>query len=142
MTAKHSLLLTSCTWDSGNYQSFRMIPVTQGCPYVEAFYDPAVKVLVVLSKDQKESLTLVPKLDEYGNAVKKNNRPVVDRQRVHSYKEFYIEQPEEIRSFVLLTAVNADSYDYEKFLHGGSLRDTETQFNPAEVQEPLVVVPS
>lgn len=111
-----SLLLTSCTWDNGAYESFRMIPVTQDCPYVEAFYDPLEKLLVVLSKDKKESMTMVHKVDEYGNAVKKNNRPLIDRQRMVSFKEFYITKPEEIKQFINLFAYNANAFNYHKFL--------------------------
>jgi hypothetical protein len=111
-----SLLLTSCTWDNGAYESFRMLPVTQECPYVEAFFDPLEKVLVVLSKDKKESLTIVHKLDEYGNGVKKNNRPLLDRQRMVSFKEFYITRPEEIKQFINLFAHNAEDFNYQKFL--------------------------
>jgi len=116
MEIQRSLLLTSCTWDNGNYESFRMIPVTQDCPYVEAFYDPVEKVLVVLSKEKKESVTLLPKLDEYGNAAQKHNRPLVDRQRVTYFKEYYIKKPEEIREFIELFAINADGFDYNQLM--------------------------
>jgi hypothetical protein len=93
-----------------------MIPINQECPYVEVFYDPEEKVLVVLSKEKKESMTLVPKLDEYGNATKKNNRPLVDRQRMNYFKEYYIKKPEEVEAFIQLFAINADGFDYEKSL--------------------------
>jgi hypothetical protein len=111
-----SLLLTSCSWDNGAYESFRMLPVTQECPYVEAFYDPLEKLLVVLSKDKKESLAMIPKTDEYGNGMKKNNRPLMDRQRMVSFKEFYITKPEEIKQFINLFAYNANVFNYHKIL--------------------------
>jgi hypothetical protein len=116
MQIQRSLLLTSCTWDNGNYESFRMIPLTQECPYVEAFYDPTIKVLVVLLKEKKERLTLVPRLDEYGNETKKNNRALIDRQRAEYYKEYYITRPEEVEQFIELFAYNADAFNYRKIL--------------------------
>lgn len=116
MQIQRSLLLTSCTWDNGNYESFRMIPLTQECPYVEVFYDPTIQVLVVLLKEQKERLTLVPKLDEYGNEAKKNNRALIDRQRAAYYKEFYITKPAEMEQFIELFGYNTDSFNYQKIL--------------------------
>lgn len=116
MQIQKSLLLTSCTWDNGNYESFRMIPLTQECPYVESFYDPVEKILVVLSKEKKESLAIVQKIDDYGNGARKNNRPLVDRHRVVSFKEFYITKSDEIKQFISLFAFNADEFDYHKYL--------------------------
>lgn len=116
MQIQRSLLLTSCKWNNGNYESFRMIPVTQECPYVEAFYDPELKVLVVLSKEKKESLAVVPKIDAYGNDARKNNRPLVDRHRMAYFKEYYITKPEEVTQFIKLFAFNAEIFDYNKII--------------------------
>jgi hypothetical protein len=116
MSIKKSLLLTTCNWENGQYESFKMIPVTNDCPYTEVFYDPLARVLVLFAKDKKEHFTVLQKLDEFGHGARKNNKPLVDRHRLESFKEHYIDRPEEIAQFVNLFAINADQYDFQKYL--------------------------
>ena len=46
-----NMLLIKSNWNDG--ETFRMIPLTIDCPYVECIYDPKQKVLVLISKITK-----------------------------------------------------------------------------------------
>lgn len=122
MNEKQMLLVTT-SWSSENknqkvYDTIRMIPITNDCPYIECFYDPLTKVMVLLGKDQKDNFTLLQKLDEFGHGRIKNNKALVDRHRAPAYKEYYIYNKEEIKSFITLFGFNADTFNYAKYLDG------------------------
>jgi hypothetical protein len=115
-----SMLLVTSTW--GKTTTFKMIPVTVHCPYNEAIYDPENKVLALISKDKKESMHMIPKLNEFGDVVpmkigKRNNGKdfAEERKVMETFYEYYVEDQEEIKAFVSMFAVNADKFDYAKF---------------------------
>ena len=47
----------------GQMKSFKMIPITEDCPYVEC-YSHQEKMMVVISKFMKQSYHMVQKLDD------------------------------------------------------------------------------
>jgi hypothetical protein len=115
------MLITS-TWEKK--ETFKMIPVTTNCPFNEVIYDPEKKFLAIVSKDKKENLKNVFRLDENGEpefvSPKKprHDQAPYKQQRVslETYYEYYITKDEEVRAFVSAFAVNADQFDIEQFI--------------------------
>ena len=64
-TLGSNMLLIKSSWNDG--ETFKLLPVSQDCPYVECIFDPATKVFVVISKVSKTSLHMLPKLDDNGD---------------------------------------------------------------------------
>ena len=119
MSIKQTMYLSTVTWHGTNekeYESFQLTPVSLDCPYLEGFYDPLVGVLVLFSKEKKEEFTDIEKVDQYGDKIFSNNRVLKDRHLVKNNSEHYIDRPDEIKDFLQLIAVNADTYDYGKYL--------------------------
>jgi hypothetical protein len=102
--------------------SFSLIPLTLDCPFVEAMFDPSSGVLAVISKVKKESLHMVPRLDEEGQPMRlkfPNNETgkVVKEQRlqIETFSEIYIKEKDEIAMLVYLFAINAEDFDISKY---------------------------
>jgi len=135
-----NMLLHTSYW--GERNTFKMLPVTQECPYAEVIYDPTTTLLVIISKISKENLQFVPKINEQGDIVpvkipRTNGKNYCEsRISMQLLQEYYLTTKEEQEAFVEQFAVNADSYDYKKFL-----RDLEEEaknpIKPVE-QKPLV----
>lgn len=117
---KNMFLYTSY-W--GDQKTFKLMPITEDCPFTEAIYHPAATLLVVIGRQHKQNFETVPRLDDNGDAVSvgKGTRPNgknIREQRIlidvlHEY--FIIEQDEQI-NFIDQFAVNAADYDYKKYL--------------------------
>tara|TARA_R100000657_G_C4612171_1_gene64830 strand:- start:206 stop:619 length:414 start_codon:yes stop_codon:yes gene_type:complete len=106
-----------------NAESFALVPVTSDTPYVEAMFDPASGILAVISKVSKQSFHMVPRLDDNGQPQRlkvpnKTTGKTVKEQRVsmETFSEFYITNKEEIKNFINIFAINADSYDFAKYV--------------------------
>jgi hypothetical protein len=135
-----NMLLHTSYW--GDKDTFKMLPVTQDCPYAEVIYDPTTTLLVIISKISKENLQFVPKVNEQGDMVpvkrpRANGKNYCEsRISMQLLQEYYLTTKEEQESFIEQFAINADSYDYKKFL-----RDLEEEarnpIKPVE-QKPLV----
>lgn len=105
-------------------KSFNMIGVTEDCPYVEAIFDPVSAIIVVISKNKKETFTMLPRLNDDGEPQKlkvpnKETGKVMKEQRVmvETFSEFYITKKEEIENFIELFAINASSFNYKEFMN-------------------------
>jgi hypothetical protein len=108
------MMLVQSTWN--DKQTFRMIPITESCPYVECIMDPDTKVFVVISKIRKTSLHMLPKLDEYGQAVTGTKGMKQERHKIEVFQEFYVEDTSAIDEVIKQFAVNAKKFDYKKFM--------------------------
>jgi len=93
-----------------------MIPITEDCPYVECIFDPGTKVFVVISKIKKTTLHMLPKLDEYGQAVTGTKGMKQERHKIEVFQEFYVEDVSAIEELIKTFAVNAEKFDYKKFM--------------------------
>jgi len=93
-----------------------MIPIAESCPYVECIFDPGTKVFVIISKTTKQSLHMLPKLDEYGQMVTGTKGTKQERHKIEVFQEFYIEDAVAIKELIDLFAVNADTFDYASFM--------------------------
>jgi hypothetical protein len=119
MTEK-TMMLVQSTWQEK--QTFRMIPIADSCPYVECIMDPETKVFVVISKITKQSLHMLPRMDDNGDpmftkSARPNGRQIKEeRHKIEVFQEFYIEDKIAIKDLIHLFAVNAKTFDYEAFM--------------------------
>lgn len=126
MTEK-TMMLVQSTWQEK--QTFRMIPIADSCPYVECIMDPETKVFVVISKITKQSLHMLPRMDDNGDpmftkSTRPNGRQVKEeRHKIEVFQEFYIEDKIAIKDLINLFAVNAKTFDYEAFMTETELED-------------------
>jgi hypothetical protein len=118
-SAYDSMMAVSSVW--GQNRTFRLIPLDINCPYVEGIYDPETKVLVLISKNMKQSYHMLPVLDDNGDAVsakrpRANGKQLREERRLlDTYQEYYMILNEEIYSFLDKVIVNKD-YDYRSFV--------------------------
>ena len=114
------MMLVQATWQEK--QTFRMIPLADSCPYVECIFDPETKVFVIISKQTKQSLHMLPKLDDNGDPMQiKNPRPNgrtfrEERHKIEVFQEFYVEDKIAVKDLIHLFAVNASTFDYDQFM--------------------------
>ena len=130
-------MLVSGNW--GPYDTFKLIPVSVDCPYIEAIFDPSSKILAIISKNLKEAYHMVPKLDDNGDEVqmkmgKRANGKGMKEQRVmmDTYQEYYINNLEEVTSIIKSFAINADTFDYKS-----TMDKTEEELTAAVTPMPL-----
>jgi hypothetical protein len=115
-----TMMLVQATWNE--QQTFRMIPISESCPYVECIFDPATKVFVIISKITKVSLHMLPKMDENGDpvackAVRANGRNFKEeRNKIEVFQEYYVEDKVGVEQLIKLTAINADTFDFKAFM--------------------------
>lgn len=115
-----NMKLITSYWSKAD--TFKLMPINDDCPYSEVIYDPRSTLLVVVSKSGKPQYTMVEKLDDDGELVKakrpKANGKPWKEQRVmmDTLTEHYIPVKEEQEEFIKEFAVNADTFDYSKFL--------------------------
>ena len=102
-------MLVASEWDGK--PSFRTVPMTANCPYVECIFDPQSKVFVVISKTKRNTLQMLPKLDDYGQAITGTKGTKQERHKLEVFQEYYISDAESIKSFIEAIAVNTD-FDY------------------------------
>jgi len=106
-----------------NMQSFSLIPVSNEAPYVEAMFDPSSGILAVISKISKQSFHMMPKLDENGQPQRlkvpnKETGKTIKEVRVstETFSEFYLTNKDEIKDFLNIFAINADTFDFNAFM--------------------------
>lgn len=112
--SEKSMMLVQATWQ--DKQTFRMIPLTESCPYVECLFDPESKVFVIISKIKKVTLHMLPKLDDYGQPITGTKGIKQERHKVEVFQEFYIEDKIAIEDIVHGFATNASTFDYKSFM--------------------------
>ena len=64
--SENTMMLVQATWQEN--QTFRMIPISESCPYVECIMDPETKVFVIISKITRTTLQMLPRIDDNGEA--------------------------------------------------------------------------
>jgi len=122
MSQSQSMMLITSSW--GEKKTFRLMPIDLNCPFTEGIYDPDGKVLVMISKDKKESFHMLAKLDEQGDPLKlkrprANMKPFPEeRKTLETYQEHYISETKEIEQVISMFAVNKEDYDYKSIMNG------------------------
>lgn len=116
-----TMLLINSEWNAE--KSFRLIPISNDAPYVEAIFDPKAKVMAIIGKEKKETFHMVPKLNNFGDTEllrvgkRENGKNYAEeRKTMETYSEYYIHHVDDVRSIVKILAVNEADFDYEVFL--------------------------
>jgi len=105
-------------------RTFKMIPITKDCPYIEVIFDVETKILAVIHNQFKQGYHLVAKLDDNGDIeMLKNGKRKDDpkktykeeRRLMETYHEYYLFDKTEILEFINHFADNVSSYNVEGF---------------------------
>jgi len=112
------MMLISSSWK--NTKTFRLIPTSDSCPYVECIFDPELKVLAIVGKNKKDTFHMVPKLDANGDpeirkSPKADKIAKEERRTLETYQEYYISDLSQIREFIEMFAVNAKTFNYAEY---------------------------
>ena len=119
MPIEKSMMLVSSQREGA--PTFRLIPLTQDCPYGEVVYIPQAKVLAIFQKYSVEGLHVVPKLDDNGDPKRApkpraDGNPYMQERKVLTIpQDCYISNPPEIDTFIALFAINPE-FDYKVFM--------------------------
>jgi hypothetical protein len=139
-----NMMIITSNWK--NHETFKLIPISNDCPYIEAIYDRELKVLAVINKVKKQQFHMVPKVDANGDVeMRKNvksgqtqNPYKEERRSIETFQEYYIEDESEIKDFLKMFAVNFDSYNTDSYF--GELPPmTEQQEFMKKFSEPIKV---
>lgn len=125
-------------------KSFRMIPVTNDCPYTDVVYWKDKKVLEVTAAFKRNEYAMYPKLDDNGD-VEKRKQPVKDeagnvmaekreRRITEVQQKYYIIEQVEIIAFIEALAINSKTVDYMSLL---TSKDAIV-----EAPKPSIIMPS
>lgn len=136
----NNMMLFTSFWDQ--HETFRLLPLTEDCPFTEVIYNRSVSILVVISKNKKNNFQYVAKLDPNGEPIRttkpKANGKAYQEQRVlvELLQEYYITEKAEQIEFIKSFAVNATTFDFEKFLR--DIEDEHAQGIMQVEKQPLV----
>jgi len=116
-----NMMITTSNW--GPHKTFKLIPLSADCPYVEVIFDPSSKILAVISKIAKSSYHMIAKLDDNGDEVKlkiskRQNGKEIKEQRVlmDTHAEYYITDLGEAKAFIKVFAINADEFNTDDIM--------------------------
>tara|TARA_R110001583_G_scaffold985_3_gene8474 strand:+ start:1584 stop:2015 length:432 start_codon:yes stop_codon:yes gene_type:complete len=106
----------------GPMKSFKLMPISNDCPFVECLFSPSEKIMVIITKVKKQSYHMVAKLDDNGDEISVKGKPRAnkktikeERRMVDTFSEHYIVTEEEIRSIVDMFAVNPKAFKLDEF---------------------------
>lgn len=113
-----SMLLISTQWNEQD--TFKMIPINQNAPYVEVIYDKQSTVMVVISKQIKTALHMLPKLDDngYPTQIKSGvhaGKQKQERKQIEVFYEYYIENQVDMENIIKHLAVNQE-FNWKQYL--------------------------
>jgi len=106
----------------GPMKSFKLIPISQDCPFVECLFSPREKMMVCIGTICKDSYHMVAKLDDNGDEIPVKGKPRAngkkikeERRLVETFSEHYIVTEEEIKEIINMFAINPDAFDLDEF---------------------------
>ena len=108
-----SMMIIKSDWNQ--QPTFKMIPVSVNCPYVECIYDPQSKVLALIGNIKKNVFHMMPKLDDNGEVVGRKVRTEgsktykEERRTVETFQEYYLVDSADIKAFLEMFAVNPEA---------------------------------
>jgi hypothetical protein len=117
MTNSKSMHLVKGTlaFEEKSKVTFKMIPITKDCPYLEAIYHPVYHGLGVVGKFKKKEPVMMPILDKWGQQTIKDGKVLQDRRMIDSWHEYLLMTKEEVTEFINMFADNAETFDYQSF---------------------------
>lgn len=95
--------------------TFGLIPVTQDCPFVEVVFLPNTQQLAIMSKTTKETFHFFARLDDNGDPIPAKRRVESrspykeERKLINTFYEYYLKDATDIRKFIEMFAINAES---------------------------------
>jgi hypothetical protein len=122
-----SMMIVSGNW--GPMPTFKLIPITKDCPYVECIFNPQAKALAVIGAIIKDTFHMVPRLDDNGEPQKRKgpgsdkNPEKQQRVTLSTFQEYYVHGEEEITNFLEKFAVNEKEYEYKDFMNMPTMDD-------------------
>lgn len=116
-----SMMLVKSIWNEK--PTFKMMPISDECPYVECIYDPDSSVFVVISKTKKTTLHMLPDLDSYGVRVTGTKGAKQSRHKMEVFQEYYIDDVSDMENVIDIFAKNSDSFDYGKYITEKKAKD-------------------
>jgi hypothetical protein len=112
---QNSMMIIKSDWNS--QPTFKMIPLSKDCPYIEGIYDPQSKVLALIGLTKKSVFHMMPKLDDNGDVVARKVRTEgakahkEERRTVETFQEYYLMDVDDIKAFINLFSINSDAAD-------------------------------
>jgi hypothetical protein len=116
-----SMMLVKSIWNEK--PTFKMMPISDECPYIECIYDPDSSVFVVISKTKKTTLHMLPDLDSYGVRVTGTKGAKQSRHKMEVFQEYYIDDVNDMKNIIDIFAKNSDSFDYSKYITEKKAKD-------------------
>ena len=117
----------------GPYKTFVLVAVDGACPYVECVYEPTGMTMFLLSKNKKQSYKMLPKLNDNGDPERLKMQTREDgkdykeeRRLVETFHEIIISGKDSIEEFVQAMAVNAESFDYKRYMIDTSVGENQS----------------
>jgi len=114
--------------------SFRMVPITLDCPYIECQFDPRRKVLSTIMKDTYVDRQMAYRRDENGDPMMrkgaKKEGPVQYQMRESEHVVnflFHVLENDDIKNFIRRFAVNHETFDYDRWF--AEPEETKPEFN-------------
>lgn len=115
------MMLVTGAWEQK--RTFKLIPVTPESPYNEGIYDLDAKVLALIGKEKKQSMHMVPKIDDFGDfkpmkiGRRTNGKEYQEeRKTLETYYEYYLDNADEVKDLINMLAINADTFDYNQYM--------------------------
>jgi len=141
MTDLKTMLLVTAPW-SPDENTFRMIPATNDCPYLDVVYNKDKKALEITSTYKRNEYAMFAKVNENGDPELRKSpkedpttgeKMVVKQERklAEQLQNYFILDQAEIIAFVQSFAVNADKVDYMQHFIGAVL----------EAPKPSIIMP-
>ena len=112
------------------HKTFRLMPINNDCPFVEAIYDPTTKVLAIIGKTLAEKPIMLPKLNDKGQPISlktPDNRTADERRIISTFTEYYLDNFQDIRAFIDRFAVNPDHIAITAMLYSEATEIQEPQ---------------
>jgi len=122
-----SMMLVTGAWEQK--RTFKLIPVTPESPYNEGIYDLDAKVLALIGKEKKQSMHMVPKIDDFGDfkpmkiGRRTNGKEYQEeRKTIETYYEYYLDNADEVKNLINMLAINADTFDYNQYINAAPVK--------------------
>lgn len=137
-----SMRLYTSIWKE--QETFKMLPVSNDCPFLEVIYDTELKQLAIVGSKLKKGFTYMDKLDNNGHktmisgyeGLKKKypNSEIYpykrERVEIDVVNEYYIKEEAEQTEFINRFAENTDGFNFKKYLDAPATKPATMDMTP------------
>lgn len=117
---KNSMIIYLSEYDKGK-KTFKLMPITDECPFIHATYLPDEKILSIFSREYKERPIMLPKYNDKGIPVTVNTsngmKIAEERRMIDMYYEYALTEPEDILEFIYILSTQASNKRYSDFIN-------------------------